>query len=258
MTVPAAVPISLVDAAEVFVRGFGHARSMTYPYGISFDSGVWMLRDEPDREKARWSELTAIEPTVEQIGARVAAASPALRRWMLCYLDPEDPEAPQLEPPSPTAFRAAGYRRRAIEPFFVADPSLAPRFDGPVVRVRDPELAERTRLANRGRRQLLPGDLETDDAITRLYAAMGGRDVVGWVSSIRVGRLGSYVANLFVVPSARRRGLGRALMSAVLVDDARLGITASVLGASNDGTRLYPNVGYRQIATLHALDLPHR
>lgn len=253
MTVPAVPPISLVDAAEVFVRGFGHVRSMTYPYGVSVDSGVWMLRDVPDREKARASELTAIEPTVEQIGARVTAASPALRRWMLCYLDPEDPDAPRVKPPSPTAFREAGYRRRVIEPFFVADPALAPRFDGPVVRVRDPDLAERTRIANSGRRQLLPGDLDADDATTRLYAAMNGRDVVGWVSSVHVGALGSYVANLFVLPSARRRGLGRALMSAVLADDARLDIRASVLGASNDGTRLYPNVGYRQIATLHAL-----
>jgi len=44
-------------------------------------------------------------------------------------------------------------------------------------------------------------------------------------------------------------------MSTVLADDARLGIQASVLTASNDGTRLYPHVGYRQIATLHALAL---
>lgn len=249
------LPISLAHAAEVFVRGFGHIRSMTYPYGASLEDDVWLLRDEPDRDKARTSELTAIEPTVEQIARRVAAVSPALRRWMLCYLEPEDPGSPRAKPPAPTAFREAGYRRRAIEPLFVADPASAPRFDGPVVRVRTPELSERTRIANSGRRQLLPGDLDTDDATTRLYAAMDGRDVVGWVSSVRVGTLGSYVANLFVLPSARRRGLGRALMSAVLADDARLGIGASVLGASNDGTRLYPNVGYRQVATMHALAL---
>jgi len=250
-----ALPIPLVDAAEVFVRGFAHVRSMTYRYGVSFDSGVWMLRDEPDRDKARASELTAIEPTVEQVAARVAAASPALRRWMLCYLEPEDPDAPRAKPPAPTVFREAGYRRRGIEPLFVADPALAPRYGGPVVRVRTAELAEQARLANGGRRQLLPGDLDADDATTRLYAAMDGRDVVGWVSSVRIGTLGSSVANLFVTASARRRGLGRALMSTVLADDARLGIQASVLTASNDGTRLYPHVGYRQIATLHALAL---
>jgi GNAT superfamily N-acetyltransferase len=248
--------ISLVDAAEVFVRGFGHVRSITYPYAVSLESGVWMLRDEPDRDKRRASELTAIEPTVEQIGRRVAAASPALRRWMLCYLEPEDPDAPRAKPPAPTAFREAGYRRRSIEPLFVADPANAPRYDGPVVRVRTHELAERTRVANSGRRQLLPSDLDTDDATTRLYAAMDGRDVVGWVSSVRVGTLGSSIANLFVTAPARRRGLGRALMSAALADDARLGIRASVLTASNDGTRLYPHVGYQQIATLHALALP--
>jgi GNAT superfamily N-acetyltransferase len=250
------VAIPLVEAAEVFVRGFAHVRSMTYPYGVSFSDGVWMLRDEPDREKARASELTAIEPTVEQIDNRLAAASPALRRWMLCYLEPENPDAPRTKPPAPTAFREAGYRRRGIEPLFVADPSRAPRSDGPVVRVRTPELAETARLANSGRRQLLPSDLDIDDAPTRLYVAVDGRDVVGWVSSVRVGTLGAAVVNLFVMASARRRGLGRALMSAALVDDARLGIRASVLTASNDGARLYPHVGYRQIATLHALDLP--
>lgn len=251
----AALPISLVEAAEVFVRGFGHVRSMTYPYGVTVESDVWLLRDEPDREKSRAAELTAIEPTVEQIGARVATASPTLRRWMLCHLEPEDPDAPRSKPPAPPAFRDAGYQRRRIEPFFVADPTLAPRFDGPVVRVCTPDLAERTRLANSGRRQLLPGDLETDDATTRLYAALDGKDVVGWVSSVRVGTVGSFVANLSVAASARRRGLGRALMSAVLADDARFGVRASVLTASNDGSRLYPHVGYRQIATLHALML---
>jgi len=253
--VTAAPLISLVDAVEVFLRGLGHVRSMTYPYSVSVDSDVWLLRDEPDREKARAAELTAIEPTVEQVGARVAAASPTLRRWMLCYLEPEDPDAPRVKPLAPTAFHEAGYQRRRIEPFFVAAPTLAPRVDGPIVRVRTPDLAERTRLANSGRRQLLPGDLDNDDATTRLYAAMDGPDVVGWVSSVRVGTLGSFVANLFVTPPARRRGLGRALMSAALADDARLGVRASVLTASNDGTRLYPHVGYRQLATLHALTL---
>jgi len=253
-----ASPISLAEAAEVFVRGFAHVRSMTYPYDVSVDSGVWMLRDEPDREKARAAELTAIEPTVEQIGARVAAASPALRRWMLCYLEPDDLAAPRAKPPAPAAFREAGYRRRGIEPLFVADPARSPRYDGPVVRVRTPDLAEKARLANSGRRQLMPSDIHTDDAPTRLYVAMDGRGVVGWVSSVRVGPIGASVVNLFVIESARRRGLGRALMSAVLADDARLGIRASVLAASNDGTRLYPHVGYRQIATLHALDLPRR
>lgn len=102
----------------------------------------------------------------------------------------------------------------------------------------------------------MPGDLDTDDAPTRLYVAMDGRDVVGCVSSVRVGPLGASVVNLFVAGSARRRGLGRALMSAALADDERLGIQASVLTASNDGTRLYPQLGYQQIATLHALDLP--
>lgn len=251
-------PISLMVAAEVFIRGLGHVRSMTYPCGINIESDVWMLRDEADRLRARAAELTAIEPTVDQIDARVAAVAPSLRRWMLCYLEPEDADSPRSTPAAPAAFRAAGYRRRRVEPFFVADPELAPRFDGPVVRVRTPDLAEKARLANGGRRQLLPGDLATDDATTRLYVAMDGRDVVGWVSSVRVGTLGSSVANLFVVGSARRRGLGRALMSAVLADDARLGVRASVLTASSDGTRLYPHLGYRQIATLHALDLPHR
>lgn len=86
----------------------------------------------------------------------------------------------------------------------------------------------------------MPGDLDTDDAPTRLYVAMDGRDVVGCVSSVRVGPLGASVVNLFVAGSARRRGLGRALMSAALADDERLGIQASVLTASNDNPALPP------------------
>jgi GNAT superfamily N-acetyltransferase len=250
------LPIPLAGAVEVVVRGLAHVRSMTYPCAVSDDADVWMLRDEPDRETARAAELTAIEPTVEQIGVRVATAAPALRRWSLCYLEPADPAAPRGKPPAPPAFRDAGYRRRRIEPLFVADPAQAPRFDGPVERVRSPKQAEHVRLANRGRRQLLPDDLDTDDAATRLYAARDGRDVVGWVSSVRVGLLGASIVNLFVDASARHRGLGRALMSAALADDARLGVRASVLTASADGARLYPHLGYRQVATLHLLDLP--
>lgn len=146
-----ALPIPLVDAAEVFVRGFAHVRSMAYPYGVSFDGGVWMLRDEPDREKARASELTAIEPTAEQVGARVAAVSPALRRWMLCYLEPRTPMRPARR------HRTGGVPRR--------------------------------------------------------YAAMDGTNVVGWVSSVRIGTLGSSVgfrqlATLHALALGRQRAVG--------------------------------------------------
>ncbi len=250
-------PIGLSDAAEVFVRGFAHVRSMTYPYVASRVDDIWLVRDDPDRIKARGAEAVAICPTPDEVAARMHAVWPPARRWSLCFLDPEDPVRPREGPPAPAAFRAAGYRRRAIEPFFVADPRTAPRRDGPVVRVDTAELAERARLANRGRRQLLPADLDDVEAArTRLYVALDGRDVVGFVSAIEVRDLGSYVANLWVDRGSRRRGLGGALMSAVLADDARLGIPASVLTASHDGSKLYPQLGYRQIATLHMLSPP--
>jgi GNAT superfamily N-acetyltransferase len=119
-----------------------------------------------------------------------------------------------------------------------------------------------------GGRQLLPEHLGPD-APVRQYVAMDADSLVGWVQSVVV-RLGAggraqaggarrsraevmtWCSNMFVQPSYRRRGIGRALLGRMLRDDRQSGATASVLLASHTGALLYPGVGYVQIGELYA------
>ena len=96
------------------------------------------------------------------------------------------------------------------------------------------------------------GIKDVEDAEIRLYEARVGKKSVGWVQSVKAGR-DAWVANLKVLPSHHRRGLGRALMAALLSDDARLGRRRSVLLASHAGAMLYPQLGYQRIGTLMLL-----
>jgi predicted N-acetyltransferase YhbS len=83
----------------------------------------------------------------------------------------------------------------------------------------------------------------------RQYVALDDREPVGWVASVRFKDAG-WVSDLHVQETHRRRGIGRALMNRLLLDDRAAGLEASVLLATNAGAMLYPLVGYRQIGEL--------
>ena len=79
--------------------------------------------------------------------------------------------------------------------------------------------------------------------------ALDGEHIVGRVRSVdAVGA--TWCADLYVRPSHRRRGVGRALMSKMLRDDQARGSKCSVLTASHTGALLYPHLGYERIGTL--------
>ena len=168
-----------------------------------------------------------------------------------------------------TAYKELGLRYAAHEPVFVAATGKrvrVARSDGDanlpgagvvVRRVVAVEDARRVAKAA-GARQLLESEVDDDAARPRLFAAFEGEEPVGWVTSIRVGAAHGWVQNLYVLPRCRGRGLGRALMQAMLRDDAGRGITHSVLTASSAGARLYPKVGYDQVGTLLFFRPPKR
>ena len=124
-----------------------------------------------------------------------------------------------------------------------------PRFDSSVeiVRVTTEDLAELVNKAARFR-QILPEHLGKDSPL-RQYAALVEDRPVGWVRSIDVEQA-TWCADMYVVPEFRRRGIARAMMAQMLRDDRTHGSKLAVLTASHAGAKLYPLVGYRQIATL--------
>lgn len=77
-----------------------------------------------------------------------------------------------------------------------------------------------------------------------------GDTPVGWVCSNRVKAEWAWVANLYVNKAYRHRGIGRALMLAMLRADARRGVRHSVLTASAVGALLYRKIGYEQVRLL--------
>ena len=83
----------------------------------------------------------------------------------------------------------------------------------------------------------------------RQYAALVEDKPVGWVRSIDVAQA-TWCADMYVMPEFRRRGIARAMMARMLRDDRTHGSKLAVLTASHTGAKLYPIVGYKQIATL--------
>ena len=72
---------------------------------------------------------------------------------------------------------------------------------------------------------------------------------IAWAASIVVGDA-TWCSNVYVAPSFRRRGIAKALLSRLLMDDRNSGAVANVLLASHAGALLYPVVGYQTIGEL--------
>ena len=89
--------------------------------------------------------------------------------------------------------------------------------------------------------KLMPG--------SRQFGVWDGTRDYGYVRSIPVGQ-DAWTSNLHVHADVRRCGYGRALMSSLLWSDKEHGVASNVLLASTAGSKLYPHLGYQQIATL--------
>ena len=237
--------IDLMDhAIEVFARGFCFTRSFTHPYLAEQVGRLWVVRDAPrKRGEYRREEWIGHGVTPEEIDW--TARKHTRGRFAVCAIHGVNESDRSLR----VGFKALGYRLGGTEPVMVHELKRIPHFEGPVeiVRVTTEDLAERINKAARFR-QILPEHLGTDTPL-RQYAALAGDKPVGWVRSIDVEQA-TWCADMYVVPEFRRRGIARAMMAQMLRDDRRCGSKLAVLTASHTGAKLYPLVGYRQIATL--------
>jgi GNAT superfamily N-acetyltransferase len=239
------------QAMESFVRGIAFTRSMTHLYeSVQLQERIWLVRDAPRKSGGyRTAEVAVYEQRPDEVVEIIRRV--VTGKYFLCAFAKNASETASLA----QEYRRHGYRLMRREPFFVAESALAPRYDGPIRRILDWNDANRVNIAARSK-QIRQSDLTSEDAPLRLYAAFDGELPVGWARCIRTHHDCEWVSSVFVQECYRGNGLGRALISTLLAEDTKYGISRSVLLASQAGARLYPHVGYSQIGILLVMAPP--
>ncbi len=237
-------------AIEVFVRGFGFVRSRTHPYLAERVGDAWVMRDAPRRDPTKYRREEWVGHGMAPAELHQLAEQHTRGRYALCVVrcDEEDPA------PLRQAYRELGFRLGGAEPFLqhrlidlpAGDPAIR------VERVTTPEQAERLRAADGPK---VSHEAFRPDGPLRQYLAVADGLPVGWVASVVVPETGAegtatWCSDMFVAPTHRRRGIGRALLARMLRDDHDHGARRSVLSASQAGAQLYPTVGYERLGEL--------
>jgi GNAT superfamily N-acetyltransferase len=234
----------LQRAIEVFARGFCFTRSFTHPYLAERIGKVWVVRDAPrkqgDYRREEWIACGVAPSKIDQI-----AREQTRGRFAVCAIYGVNESDEDLR----SDFKKLNYRLGTTEAVMVHELKRIPRFDKPVeiLRVTANELADKLNKAAKSR-QVLPEHLSKDSPLHQ-YVAIEDDKAVGWVRSINVGHA-TWCSNMYVDPKYRRRGIARAMMTKMLIDDRKSGSELAVLTASHVGAKLYPVVGYKQIGTL--------
>lgn len=108
----------------------------------------------------------------------------------------------------------------------------------------------------------LAGHVESD--VYRLYVAevagrivgMGGLVVVDRPPHPRSRRSGEgFIVNVYTLPRWRGRGVGRAIMDALVAEGRRLRLRRVYLRTSDGGRSLYESMGFRDPGNYLSLDL---
>jgi GNAT superfamily N-acetyltransferase len=232
-------------AIEVFVRGHSAVRSRTFPYEATRVDRLWVMRDAPRANPRNYRKEEWIAYNVDAKKVDALARRQTRGRFFVCAM------IGQAEPDEPirAAYKSLGYRLLATEGFFIHRLTRIANVPSPVSieRVRTPELA--ARLGEITRSRPLPDAFLGSAAPLRQYVALDGKHIVGRVRSVDAAEA-TWCADMYVNPSHRRQGIGRALLCRMLRDDRRRGSRCSVLTASHTGALLYPRVGYERIGTL--------
>lgn len=102
------------------------------------------------------------------------------------------------------------------------------------------------------------------DGRFRVWVADAAGEVIGMAGLVVIDRPPhprsrrapeAMVFNVMTAPAWRRRGVGRAIMQAVIADGRALGCRRLVLRASDDGSHLYAALGFVDPGTWRQLDL---
>lgn len=108
----------------------------------------------------------------------------------------------------------------------------------------------------------LAGHVESD--VYRLFVAEDGGRIVGMGGLVVVDRPPhprsrrsgeGFIVNVFTLPRWRGRGVGRAIMDALVAEGRRLRLRRVYLRTSDEGRRLYESMGFRDPGNYLSLDL---
>lgn len=229
--------ISIPEAIEVFVHGFSHGKSQTYPYVPTKLGHLWVMRDDPPRKKER--KIEVITHRLEPAEAVKMIQYAEIGWHFLCDIHGPDEDFQARR----SQYKELGYRAMSTEWLFLHELKNIPVIDSdpPVRQVADQEMLKQiNQVAMQSQK------LQSD---TRLFSVWDETRDYGWVTSVPY-KESAWVANLYVHKELRGKGYGRALMSKLLQTDRENGVKQSVLLASSDGARLYPHMGYQQIGIL--------
>lgn len=238
--------ISLEQAVDCFCQGFAYGRSISHPFEVAQVGPLRALRDLPRKSgDYRVEELVALDAEPDSVIETIRAYKPSKFFLSVVNRVGEDDKAIK------ETYKAHGFRLLRREPMFVKPLDRIDSFPGPLPIRRITDEANSAALDKAaGRGQSHAEDVRDGDARQRMYACFDNDEVIGWVKSVRTSPECCWVANMYVLEAYRRRGIARALMTAMVEDDARYGVTHSVLLSSSAGSKLYPVVGYEQIGLL--------
>jgi GNAT superfamily N-acetyltransferase len=232
-------------AIEVFVCGHSAVKSRTHPYDADRVGPVWVMRDAPRKNAGDYRKEEWVASGVEPAEVSRIAKDHTRGHFFLCDLLAAGEPDTDLR----NGYKALGYRLVATEGFFVHDLARVPTraADVAIERVRDAGMAARFGKVTRTRP--IETELLTEMASFRQFVALDGEEIVGRVRSVDASGA-TWCADMYVTPSHRRRGIGKALLAHMLRDDRRRHSRCSVLTASHTGGLLYPHVGYVRLGTL--------
>lgn len=245
MSKPASIDKRIVSAIDIFAGGFCFTRSWTHPYETARIDGLWVMRDgaRKNAKDYRREEWLAYHRDAKEVD-RIARAN-TRGRFVVCAFRSLDEPMESLR----DEYKSIGYRLGGTEPFFEHDLKRIPNVKSPATIERVRTRAESELLGKAMRSRPIGQTYLDDESTLRQYAAFVDGAIVGWVSSVGVGKR-NWVSNLFVRPALRGKNIGKALMARLLRDDRAAGSRGSVLLASHAGAKLYPSVGYEQIGEL--------